>query len=328
MARYRRDAKTVKATEALRRSMTLEVTFLGTSGAVPTPTRNPIGILLRREGDRILLDVGEGIQRQMMRFGTGFGLDHIVITHLHGDHYYGLPGLLETLEFNDRERSLSIHVPARRTRRLTDFIDVTIGETSFPILVNGLQPGSVAIDHEEYRLVAIDADHDTESIGVALIEDDRPGRFDKPRALELGVPEGPLFGRLQRGESVELEDGTVVSPSEVLGDPRPGRTVVYTGDTRPTDAVEQAASEADLLIHEATFGEDRVERAHETGHSTARQAGSLAARAEARRLALTHTSSRYAGERDRLRNEAEEAYGGPTTLPGDGDVIEVPYPDE
>lgn len=307
--------------------MTMEVTFLGTSGAVPTPERNPIGILLRREGDRILLDVGEGIQRQMMRFGTGFGLDHVVITHLHGDHYYGLPGLLETLEFNERERALSLHVPARRINRLTQFIETTVGETAFPLLINGLEPGDVAIDHDEYELRAVAADHDTVAIAVALVERDRPGRFDKPRALELGVPEGPAFGRLQRGESVELDDGTIIEPDAVLGPPRPGRRVVYTGDSRPTAAIEAAAEEADLLIHEATFGDDRVERADETGHSTARQAGQIAARADVGQLALVHTSSRYAGERGRLRAEAAEAFGGPTQLPEDGDVIEVPFPD-
>lgn len=304
----------------------MEVTFLGTSGAVPTPERNPIGILLRREGQRILLDVGEGIQRQMMRFGTGFGLDHVVITHLHGDHYYGLPGLLETLEFNERERALTIHVPARRTRRLQRFVEVTIGETAFPLYINGLEPGDRAIAADDYELRAVDADHDTEAIAVVLDEHDRPGRFDKPRALELGVPEGPAFGRLQRGEAVELEDGTVVEPADVLGPPRPGRRVLYTGDTRPTAAIEAAADGADLLIHEATFGDDRRERAAETGHSTARQAGRVAAAAGAKRLALVHTSSRYAGERGRLRAEAEEAFGEPVVLPSDGDALEVSYP--
>lgn len=308
--------------------MTMEVTFLGTSGAVPTPDRNPIGILLRRRGERILLDVGEGIQRQMMRFGTGFGLDHVIITHLHGDHYYGLPGLLETLEFTERERALTIHVPARRTRRLASFIDVTVGDTAFPILINGLEPGDVAFEGDGYVVETVAVDHDTEAIGVALIEAERPGRFDKSRALELGVPEGPAFGRLQRGEAVELDDGTVVDPAAVLGDPRPGRRVVYTGDSRPVDAIVSAAEGADLLIHEATFGDDRIDRAAETGHSTARQAGSVAARAGVRRLALVHTSSRYAGERDRLRAEAAEAFEGPTLLPQDGDAIDVPYPDE
>lgn len=307
--------------------MSLEVTFLGTSGAVPTPERNPIGILLRREGDRILLDAGEGIQRQMMRFNTGFALDHVVITHLHGDHYYGLPGLLETLEFNERERSLTIHVPARRTRRLRRFLEATVGELAFPLLINGLEAGDVAIDHDDYELTAIEADHDTAAIAVRFAEHDRPGRFDKPRALELGVPEGPAFGRLQRGDAVELEDGTVIEPGQVLGPPRPGRQLVYTGDTRPSKAIEAAAEGADVLIHEATFGDDRLERAEETGHSTARQAGQLAARAGVERLVLVHTSSRYAGRRGGLRTEAQEAFGGPTELPADGDTIEVPFPD-
>ncbi len=308
--------------------MSLEVTFLGTSGAVPTPERNPIGILLRREGERFLFDVGEGIQRQMMTFTTGFALDHVVITHLHGDHYYGLPGLLETLEFNGRTRALKIHVPARRTRRLARFIEVTVGETEFPILINGLSPGDIAVDQDDYHLEAVAVDHDTEAIGVALVEAARPGRFDRQRALDLGVPEGPMFGRLQDGESVELGDGTVVTSDEVLGPPRPGRRVVYSGDTRPTPSVEAIATEADLLIHEATFGDDRADRAAETGHSTATQAGKLARDAGVRKLALVHTSSRYAGQRGRLRKEAETIFEGETILPADGDTIDVTFRDE
>lgn len=308
-------------------SMSLEVTYLGTSGAVPTTSRNPIGILVRREGDRILLDVGEGLQRQMMHYTTGFGIDHVVITHLHGDHYYGLPGLLETLDFNDRSDPLSIHVPARRTRRLKQLIELTLGETAFPIFINGLEPGDKAFEKDDYHLEAVAVDHDAAAFGVLLEEADRPGRFDKERALELGVPEGPLFGELQRGNAVELEDGSVVEPDQVLGGDRPGRRLVYSGDTRPSETIEEAASEADLLIHEATFGNEKADRAEETGHSTARQAGALAQRAQAKRLALIHTSSRYAGERDRLRREAEEAFDGPTMLPDDGDVFSVPYPD-
>lgn len=307
--------------------MSLRVTFLGTSGAVPTPERNPIGVYVLRAGHRLLFDVGEGIQRQMMRFRTGFGLDHVLISHLHGDHYYGLPGLLETLAFNDRQRALTVHAPHRRTDRLRRFIDTSIGDPPFPVLLEGLAPGEVAVDGEDYRVEAIAADHDTPALAYALIEDERPGRFDKPRALELGVPEGPLFGRLQHGEAVTLEDGTVVEPDQVLGPPRPGRRVVYSGDTRPTGAIREGATGADLLIHDATFGDDRAERAEDTGHSTARQAGRVAAEAEVRHLALVHTSSRYAGERDRLRAEAAEAFDGQVDLPEDGDAVEVPYRD-
>lgn len=308
--------------------MTFRVTFLGTSGAVPTPTRNPIGIFVNREGDGILFDCGEGIQRQMMRFGTGFSFDHVCITHLHGDHYYGLPGLLETLEFTERTSPLTIFVPRGTVDRIRKLVRVTIGETTFPVNVEPTAPGDVVIRSESYEVRAYKTDHDARSVGYVLKEDVRPGRFDRERALDLGVPEGPRFGELQSGSSVTLADGTVVEPDDVLGPPRPGRHLVYTGDSRPTQATVEAAEGADLLIHEATFGDDRVDRAEETAHSTARQAGVVANRAGARRLAIVHISSRYAGQRERLHREASEAFGGECFLPDDGDQVSIPFPEE
>lgn len=307
--------------------MTLRVTFLGTSGAVPTPSRNPTGIHLNREGVEVLFDVGEGIQRQMMRFGTGFGVDYVFVTHLHGDHYYGLPGLLETLAFTDRTEPLTVVAPADRAERLERFVRMVVDRTPFPLRVAGVDPGEVALRSGEFEIRAIPADHDTVAVGYLLAEDDRPGRFDRERALELGVPEGPLFGRLHRGEIVELEDGTVVEPGEVVGSARPGRTIAYTGDTRPSEAVVEAVAGADLLVHDATFGDDLADRAADTGHSTARQAGRVARDANVDRLALVHTSPRYAGDRDRLFDEASEPFGGEVLLPHDGDELEVPYPD-
>ncbi len=303
--------------------MTFRVTFLGTSGAVPTPDRNPIGIFVNREGDGILFDVGEGIQRQIMKFGTGLSFDYICITHLHGDHYYGIPGLLETLEFTEREAPLSIFVPRGTTDRMRALIRVTIGETTFPINVAPVEPGDVVIRSAGYELRAFATDHDARSVGYVLEEDERPGRFNREQAIELGVPEGPMFGRLQRGSPVELDDGSVVDPDAVLGPPRPGRKLVYTGDTRPSEATVDEASRADLLIHEATFGDDRVDRAEETAHSTARQAGVVANRADVDRLALVHISSRYAGQRDRLLREAQEAFDGECLLPDDGDELSI-----
>jgi ribonuclease Z len=164
-------------------------------------------------------------------------------------------------------------------------------------------------------------------MGFALVEDDRPGRFDRERAEELGVPVGPKFGRLHAGESVELDDGRVIDPSQVVGDPRPGRRLVYTGDTRPVEAVVEAADGADLLIHDATFADDEADRARHTGHSTAREAGEIAARAGAARLALTHLSSRYAGGWERLAREAREVFDGECFVASDGQTVEVPYPD-
>ncbi|MFB6228978.1 MAG: ribonuclease Z [Halobacteriales archaeon] len=305
--------------------MTLRVTFLGTAGAVPTTGRNPSGVFLNREGDCLLFDAGEGVQRQMMRFGTGFSISDIFLTHLHGDHVYGLPGLLETLDFNDREAPLTIHAPRHARKDVTALLTACGGSPSFPVHVTEVDPGETAIESEDYEVRAFATDHRTTSVGYTLIEDDRKGRFDRERAEELGIPVGPKFSQLHEGEPVELEDGTVVEPDQVVGPPRPGRRMVYTGDTRPADATVDAAADADLLIHDATFGSAYADRARETGHATAREAAKVASAAGAARLILTHVSSRYAGDASVLAREASEAFDGETRVAHDGLEIEVPY---
>jgi len=307
--------------------MSLAVTFLGTGGAVPTTRRNTSAVLVRREGERLLFDCGEGTQRQMMRFGTGFGISHVFLSHLHGDHVLGLPGLCQTFDFNDREEPLAIHTPPGTKRAVENLVGVTGARPGYPVRVTEATPGSVVLRADEYEVRAFETDHRTRSVGYALVEDDRRGRFDRGRAEELGVPEGPKFSQLHAGECVELDDGSVVEPDQVVGPPRPGRTVVYTGDTRPTGTTVEAATNADLLIHEASFAEEKTERAGKTGHSTAKQAAALAERAGAKRLALVHLSSRHAGEADRLETEARTVFE-ESFFPDDGDRVEVPYPDE
>ena len=306
--------------------MSLRVTFLGTSGAVPTAGRNPSAIHLNREGEEFLLDCGEGTQRQMMRFSTGFSISRICLTHVHGDHVLGLPGLLQTLDFNDRTEPLTIHTPrgtAGNVRRLITALDTRPG---FSLEIEEVGAGEIVHEGDEYEVRTFRTDHRTRSMGYVLVEDDRKGRFDRERAEELGVPVGPAFGRLHAGEPVELED-RVVEPDEVVGPPRPGRRVVYTGDTRPTSETIEAARGADLLVHDATFGDDWADRARETGHSTAREAGELASEAGAKRLALTHVSSRYAGDVSRLEREVREAFSGEAFVAEDGLEIDVPYPE-
>ncbi|MFB6205482.1 MAG: ribonuclease Z [Haloglomus sp.] len=307
--------------------MSLHVTFLGTGGAVPSVRRNTSALLLRREGDRLLFDCGEGTQRQMMRFGTGFDISHIFLTHMHGDHILGIPGLLQTLDFNDRTEGLAIHVPNGKRRAIRSLLRGSGTDPDFPVRVNEVGPGDVALERDDYEVRAFETDHRTLSVGYALVEDDRKGRFDRERAEELGVPVGPKFSELHEGNPVELEDGTVVQPGQVVGEPRPGRTVVYTGDTRPAETTEAVADDADLLVHDATFAEEHRDRAPETGHSTAAEAADLAGRAGARRLALVHISSRYAGRADVLAEEARAAFDGEVILPDDGDDFDVPYPD-
>jgi ribonuclease Z len=308
----------------------MHVTFLGTSGAVPTTKRNPSAVMVRREGERLLFDAGEGTQRQMMRFDTGFAVSHVFITHLHGDHVLGLPCLVQTWDFNEREDPLAIHTPPGTRADVETLVGLIGTDPSFPVRVREARPGAVVLDRENFEVRAVEVDHRTSAVGYALVEDDRKGRFDREKAEEeLGIEPGPKYSRLHDGEPVELDDGTVVQPEEVLGPPRPGRKLVYTGDTRPVDSVVEAAADADLLVHDATFTEDRAERAARTGHTTAKGAAEVANRAGAERLALTHVSSRYAGRSDVIEAEAAEVFEGERVwLPDDGDELTVPFPDE
>ncbi|WP_254532076.1 ribonuclease Z [Natrinema gelatinilyticum] len=308
--------------------MPLRVTFLGTAGAIPTTERNPSSVFVAREGEELLFDAGEGTQRQMMRFKTGFSVSQLFVTHMHGDHVLGIPGLLQTMDFNDREEPLSIYTPHGTRRHLESLVTALGNHPSFPVRINEVGRGDVAYRGEEYEVRAFETDHDTRSVGYALVEDERKGRFDRERAEELGVPVGPKFSRLHEGNPVELDDGTVVRPEQVVGPPRPGRSIVYTGDTRPTEATIDVVDDPDLVIHDATFADDRADRATDTAHSTARQAAEIATRAGADRLALMHLSSRYAGYTADHERQAREAFEGAVFLPDDGEELEIPYSDE
>ncbi|MFB6182938.1 MAG: ribonuclease Z [Haloarculaceae archaeon] len=307
----------------------MRVTFLGTSGAVPTTRRNTSALAVNREGDRLLFDCGEGTQRQMMRFGTGFAVEQVFLTHLHGDHVLGLPGLLQTWDFNDRERPVAIHTPTGTRSDVEDLVSVTGHAPSFPVRVHEVGADEVAVRREDYEVRTFETHHRTRSVGYALVEDDRKGRFDRETAEdELGIPPGPKYAKLHAGEPVELDDGRVIQPEQVVGPPRPGRKLVYTGDTLPADSVVTAAENADLLVHDATFAEDRTDRAKQTAHSTAAQAARIAARAGAKRLALTHVSTRYATDVGPLERDAIAAFDGDAFVPDDGDQVEVPFPEE
>lgn len=306
----------------------MEVTFLGTSGAVPTTERNPSAIWLRREGERFLFDVGEGTQRQMMRFSTGFDISAIFLTHLHGDHILGLPGLLQTLESNNRTEPVSIYTPIGTGSDIEQLLTATRTTPSYRVQVHDVAPGDVAIDEDEYTIRTFKTDHQTRSVGYAFVETERKGRFNRKRVEELGVPVGPRFTQLHEGSPIELDDGTTVYPEEVVGKPRPGRRVIYTGDTRPTKTTTSIATDADLLIHDAMFAHDRAERAYDTGHSTVQQAADVARCANVKQLALTHLSSRYTSNTSPLEEEAVEAFGTCAFIPDDGQSIKIPYPDE
>ncbi len=303
----------------------IRVTFLGTAAARPTVARGVSAIALQREGDLMLIDCGEGTQRQMMRYGTGFGVTRILFSHMHADHLLGLVGLLRTMALQGREEPLHLLGPPRSGRILREAVHFGVERVPFAVDVEEVEPGG-RVTKEGFDLVAVRVNHGTPAVGWSLAEHDRPGRFRVDIARALGVPEGPLFGQLHRGTPVTVGDRTV-HPHEVVGPSRPGRTVVFSGDTRPASSVIEAARGADLLIHEATFAADEEDRARATGHSTARSAAEVARSAGVRRLILTHLSARYSDDPARVQAEARRVFEN-TVVAYDGLVVEVPFPDE
>lgn len=301
--------------------MELDVVFLGTSGSMPTAKRGLPATLVRRGGDRILFDCGEGTQRQLLRSDVGLvELEEVFVTHFHADHYLGLPGMLKTFALRGRELPLTVHGPAGLGDLFATLRRI-FGRLTYPVEIVELAPGD-RLDRDGFVIEAFAVAHGVTGIGYAVVEDARPGRFDVEAAAALGVPDGPERGRLQRGEAVSLPDGSVVSPADVLGPPRAGRKVVLTGDTAPVGSVVDAAAGADLLVHEATFLAEERERARETAHSTAGEAALVAREASVKLLALTHVSTRYFGHQ--VVQEACELFPA-TVVPRDFDVVTIPF---
>ena len=270
----------------------MKVVFLGTSGSMPTPRRGSSSVAVRLGRDLIMFDCGEGTQRQMVRARVGFRRNmKILLSHLHGDHVLGLPGLLQTMSLLRRERRLDVYGPSGTVEYVKAFSE-TLGGPTFPVIIHEIQEPGVIYSDDRLDLVAVRSSHRVESWSYGLHEKPRPGRFHPDKAKALGVPEGRLWHALQHGEAVTVEGGTV-EPMQVSDPPRPGRKVVYSGDTRPFPEMIELAGGADLLIHEATFSHELHDRAEEDGHTTAREAAEVAREAGAKRLALIHISSRY-----------------------------------
>lgn len=298
--------------------MDLSLFFAGTAGSVPTPRRGLPAILLRAGGERILFDCGEGTQHQLLKSVGLPDLDAIFITHLHLDHWLGLPGMIKTFDMRDRDTRLELFGPPGFLALFNQVVKPIIGRTKYPLDVVELEPHE-EIGFDGFVIQGFPVQHRVTAYGYAFIEDDRPGKFDAARAQELGVTPGPDFGRLQRGETVNG-----VAPEQVMGSDRHGRRIVYSGDTMPCQTTEVYAADADVLIHEATFCEDERSRARETGHSTAKQAAQLALDANVKLLALTHLSTRYFPRE--IRDEAKGVFEH-TVVPRDFDSIEIPFPE-
>jgi len=302
--------------------MSLSVRLLGTSASRPTVERNVAAVAIVREGETLLFDCGEGTQRQMMRYGVSFALEDVFFTHFHTDHVIGVIGLMRTMSLQGRTERLRLWGPRGAQRMIKRAEDFGMDRLSFALEVTELEPGE-RIARKDYAIVPYAADHrGARALGYGVIEDERKGRFNPELARELGIPEGPLWGEIHRGRAVTLPDGRTIEPSVLVGQKRPGRKVVVTGDTRPCDATIDAARGADLLVHEATFGDEEADRAVETGHSTAREAATVARDAGVESLLLTHFSARYSRDASDLGTEAKQCF--PKTIVGkDGMEVEV-----
>jgi ribonuclease Z len=304
----------------------LKAVFLGTSGTFPTAERNVTSHAVWVKGETILFDCGEGTQRQLRRTPLRFFAHRIFLSHLHGDHVLGLPGYLWSLDLLSRTEPLDIYVPSRARRAVEALIGGS-GRLSYAVTVQELDDGS-EVKAEGYRVTAARVDHSGGCcLGFRVEEEGRPGKVDVEKARALGIEPGPLLGRLTRGESVEV-GGRVVTPAEVVGPRRRGRSLVYSGDTRPCQTLKTLSRGADLLIHEASFTTALADEAASRAHSTAAGAAEIAREAGVGRLALTHISQRHQDDAG-LRTLLQEARViCPTAfLPDDLDEVEIPLPE-
>ena len=285
----------------------LSIIFLGTGGSWPTVKRNVTSIAVKRGSEVILFDCGEGTQRQFQKSKLSYmQISKIFITHFHGDHFLGIPGLIQTMQLNDRDKPLHIYGPKGTIKLTNQLLSLGYFKPNYEIIAHEIDEGSI-LDFDEYIIRVIRVKHGIPALAYCIDEKMRPGKFDKPKALKLGIPEGPLFSKLQHGKTITLEDGRKIKPDVVLGPPRKGRKIVISGDTKPIDSMINFAKDADVLIHEATFDSELEDIAGEYGHTTASQAAEIAKKSNVGKLFLTHVSPRYLDHRI-LENEANKIF--------------------
>ena len=287
-------------------SRDLRLTFLGTGGGMPSPSRGVSAVALQVGGDVLLFDCGEGTQRQFMQSSVSFmRVTTIFISHFHGDHFLGLPGLIQSMNFSGREAPLAIYGPPGMIELAKTLVNLGYFALGFPVSAGEMNDGD-AVDLGAVTVTAVEGEHSVPALSYVIEEKERRGRFRPDRAMELGVPPGPMFGELQSGREVKVGERTIM-PSMVMGPPRKGLKVVISGDTRPTERLAQAAKHAAVLVHEATLDSSLLEGAKSHGHSTAREAGEVARDSEVDQLVLTHISNRY-DDASVLEDEAREVF--------------------
>ena len=302
----------------------MQIVFLGTSGSWPTPKRNVSAVAVKRGSEVLLFDCGEGTQRQFMLSPLSFmKITRVFITHFHGDHFLGLPGMIQSMSMNGREAVLEVYGPGGIERLVEDLLSLGHFIPAFPVKAKEL-PAGEEIDGGEYVVRAVEAVHTVPGLSYVLEEKPRPGRFNRERAESLGIPPGPLYSRLQEGHEVQVRGKTFL-PEDVLGPPRRGRKVVYTGDSMPSEALVAAARGADVLIHDATSDAALEEKANRYGHSSSRQAAQVAKDADVRLLVLTHVSPRYEDVASILKDAM--AIFPNVRVAEDFSAVEVQFPD-
>ena len=302
----------------------MRAVFVGTGGSWPSPERNVMAFALSMGRDVLLFDCGEGTQRQLMRSSVSFmKISKIFISHFHGDHFLGLPGLIQSMSLNDRKDKLEIYGPSGTEALVQTLMSLGYFTPTYPVVVRDLQSGD-SIKCEGYSVRCVDASHNVPTIAYAVEEEPRPGKFSLEKAKALGIPAGPLYSKLQAGETV-AHAGKKFTPDMVMGPPRRGRKVVYTGDTKPCAEIEELAASADLLVHDATSAADLEEKANTYGHSSSRQAAEMAKKAGVKTLVLVHISPRYE-ETEQLLKDAQDVFPN-TILPKDLDELEIKFTD-
>jgi len=299
----------------------LSLIFLGTGGSWPTVKRNVSSLALKRGSEILLFDCGEGTQRQFQLSNLSYmQISKIFVTHFHGDHFLGLPGLIQTMQLNDRDKPLHVYGPRGMADLTHQLLTLGYFRPSYQIIAHELADGDT-IEFDEYDIHVVNAHHNIPAFSYCIEEHKRPGKFDKPKALKLGIPEGPLFSQLQHGHAVTLANGKKITPNMILGPSRKGRKIIISGDTLPYEEMIAFAKNADVLVHEATFDSELAEIAQDYGHTTAAQAAEIAKKAKVEKLFLVHISPRYLDYRV-LENDARKVF--PLSfVPKDFQEIEV-----